>query len=86
MGKELLQPDFAIYRVRKIRRKQVCRRKTRLRNFRLRKFRLIGERQCTPKGLTRYVNIRGSVQWKIRGVYKVGVDTGGAKFDCGEIS
>ena len=28
---------------RKIRRKQVCRRKTRLRNFRLRKFRLIGE-------------------------------------------
>ena len=43
---------------------------TRLRNFRLRKFRLIGERQCTPKGQARYVNIRGSVQWK--GVYMVG--------------
>ena len=43
--------------------KQVCRRKTRLR-----KFRLIGERQCTSKGQARYVNIRGSVQWK--GVYR----------------
>ena len=66
------------YRARKIRRKQVCCRKTRLRNFRL-----IGERQCTPKGKARYVNVWGSVQWK--GVYKVGVDTGDAKFDCGEI-
>ena len=44
----------------------------------------IGERQCTPKGQARYVNVRGSVQWK--GEYKVGVDTGDAKFDCGEIS
>ena len=57
--------------VRKIRRKQVCRRKTRLRNFRL-----IGERQCTPKGQARYVNVRGSVQWKR--VYRVG----GAKFEA----
>ena len=61
------------FRVRKIRRKQVCRRKTRLR-----KFRLIGERQCTPKEQARYVNVRGSAQWK--GVYRVGVDTGGAKY------
>ena len=38
-------PFVGSYRVRKISRKQVCRRKTRLR-----KFRLIGERQCTPKG------------------------------------
>ena len=53
------------HRVRKIRRKQVCRRKTRLK-----KFRLIGERQCTPKGQARYVNVWGSVQWK--GVYMVG--------------
>ena len=75
---------FDLQRVRKIRRKQVCRRKTRLRNFRLRKFRLIGKRQCTPKGQARYENVRGSVQWKE--VYRVGVDTGGAKFDCGEIS
>ena len=57
-------------RVRKIRRKQVCRRKTRLRDFHLRKFRLIGARQCTPKGQARYVNVRGSVQWK--GVYRGG--------------
>ena len=64
---------------RKIRRKQVCRRKTHLRDFRL-----IGKRQCTPKGQARYVNVPGSVQWK--GVYRVGVDTAGAKFDCGEIS
>ena len=46
-------------RVQKIRRKQVCRRKTRLR-----KFLLIGKRQCTPKGQARYVNVRGSVQWR----------------------
>ena len=48
-----------IKRVRKIRRKQICRRKTRLRNFLL-----IGKRQCTPKGQARYVNVRGSVQWR----------------------
>ena len=28
------------------------------------------ERQCTPKGQARYVNVRGSVHWK--GVYRVG--------------
>ena len=48
-----------VHRVRKIRRKQVCRRKTRLR-----KFRLIGKKQCTPKGQAQYVNVRGSVLWR----------------------
>ena len=24
----------------------------------------MGERQCTPKGQVRYVNVRGSVQWR----------------------
>ena len=40
--------------------------------------RALKERQCTPKGQARYVNVWGSVHWK--GVYRVGVDTGGAKF------
>ena len=38
-------------------------------NFRLANFRQIGERQCTPKGQARYVNVQSSVQWK--GVYRV---------------
>ena len=82
ISSSLFQAVRSFYsRVRKIRRKQVCRRKTRLR-----KFRLIGKRQCTPKGQARYVNVRGNVQWK--GVYRVGSRywVQGAKFDCGEIS
>ena len=41
--------------------------------------RALKERQCTPKGQVRYVNVQGSVHWK--GVYRVGdKDLGGAKF------
>ena len=32
--------------------------------------RALKERQCTPKGQARYVNVQGSVHWK--GVYGVG--------------
>ena len=32
--------------------------------------RALQERQCTPKGMARYVNVRGSVH--LKGVYRVG--------------
>ena len=73
-----------VCRVRKIRRKQVCREKTRLRSFRLRKFHLIVEKQSTPKRQARYVNVRAV--YSGRKCTGWGVDTGGEKFDCGEIS
>ena len=60
MARLLFHVDKTANRVRKIRRRKT----------RLWKFRLIGERQCTLKGQARYVNVRGSVQWK--GVYRVG--------------